>query len=97
MGTSPTVGVAALALRLTRSALSRFASERVLGLAWWVVDPIIMLSVHASTRIVGKALQEGADDFLIKPVAMQVLQERVEKCLHKGAGYRERREQRQAG
>jgi PleD family two-component response regulator len=58
--------------------------------------PVIMLSVHASTRVVGKALTEGASDFLIKPVAMQVLQERVEKCLHQGEGFRGRREQRQA-
>ena len=59
--------------------------------------PVITLSAHASTRIVGKALTEGASDFLIKPVAMQVLQERVEKCLHQGIGFRGRREQRRAG
>lgn len=59
--------------------------------------PVIMLSVHASTRIVGKALTEGANEFLIKPFAMQVLQERVEKCLHQNGGFRGRREERQAG
>jgi len=41
------VRVLELTWRLTVAALGRFTSDRVFGLWWWAVDPIIMITVYA--------------------------------------------------
>lgn len=50
--------------------------------------PIIVLSGHGNPKAVKLALKAGANQFLVKPVHPQKLQQRITKVLTEGIDYR---------
>ena len=51
----------------------------------WSHRPIIILSLSSADRDVVKALNLGADDYVLKPFNLSVLEARINACLRKGA------------
>ena len=49
--------------------------------------PVIFLSGHDKDEDIVKALEEGADDYIVKPFSPTELVARVEACLRRGGGY----------
>ena len=52
--------------------------------AAWRQVPILMISSQNSERDIARALDEGADDFVVKPFQIEVLKARVRLLLRRG-------------
>ncbi|MFD1712460.1 response regulator transcription factor [Ottowia sp. GY511] len=50
----------------------------------WRHLPILMISSQNSERDIARALDEGADDFVVKPFQIEVLKARVRLLLRRG-------------
>jgi two-component system KDP operon response regulator KdpE len=60
-------------------------NEVITALREWSQVPIIILTARAENEDVVKALTLGADDYVIKPFNMSILQARINACLRKAA------------
>jgi two-component system KDP operon response regulator KdpE len=60
-------------------------NDVITALREWSQVPIIILTARFENEDVMKALDLGADDYVIKPFHMGILQARINACLRKGA------------
>ena len=64
--------------------LHRIVNEAIRTQAAWRQVPILMISSQNSERDIARALDEGADDFVVKPFQIEVLKARVRLLLRRG-------------
>ena len=58
--------------------------QAIRGQRAWQHVPILMISSQNSERDIARALDEGADDFVVKPFQIEVLKARVRLLLRRG-------------